>query len=114
MVFRCWAAGEDAARPRWPSPEIAVADLTAFALQAACWGDPGASGLALLDPPPAGAMAAARETLRAIGAVDADGRADPRAAPGWPAPACTRGWRAPCSTARRWSGSAAPPRSSRC
>ncbi len=31
-----------------------MADLTAFALQAACWGDPDASGLALLDPPPGG------------------------------------------------------------
>ncbi|MFP3992904.1 ATP-dependent helicase HrpB, partial [Streptomyces sp. E11-3] len=53
-----------------PAPEIKVADLAAFALQAACWGDPDASGLALLDPPPGGAMAAARETLSAIGAVE--------------------------------------------
>ncbi|MEU6081878.1 ATP-dependent helicase HrpB [Streptomyces sp. NPDC047108] len=73
-VYRCWAEEEDGRLPRWPSPEITVADLTAFALQAACWGDPDASGLALLDPPPGGAMAAAREVLRAIGAVDADGR----------------------------------------
>ena len=62
-VYRCWAEAEDARLPRFPSPEIKVADLTAFALQAACWGDPDASGLALLDPPPAGAMAAAREVL---------------------------------------------------
>ena len=55
-----------------------MADLTAFALQAACWGDPDASGLALLDPPPAGAMAAAREVLTAVGAVDAAGRATDR------------------------------------
>ncbi|MEU1166753.1 ATP-dependent helicase C-terminal domain-containing protein, partial [Streptomyces sp. NPDC005921] len=54
------------------------ADLTAFALQAACWGDPGATGLALLDPPPGGAMAAAREVLTAIGAVDSAGRATER------------------------------------
>lgn len=78
VVYRCWAAGEDAARPRWPSPEIAVADLTAFALQAACWGAPDADGLTLPDRPPAGAMAAAGDTLRAIGAVDADGRATRR------------------------------------
>jgi ATP-dependent helicase HrpB len=55
-----------------------VADLTAFALQAACWGDPDASGLALLDPPPGGAMAAARSLLAAIGAVDSAGRATER------------------------------------
>lgn len=79
-VYRCWAEAEDARLPRFPSPEIKVADLTAFALQAACWGDPDASGLALLDPPPGGAMAAARDVLTAIGAVGPDGRATPRGA----------------------------------
>ncbi|MFD9967883.1 ATP-dependent helicase HrpB [Streptomyces sp. NPDC059011] len=77
-VYRCWAEAEDARLPRFPAPEIQVADLTAFALQAACWGDPDASGLALLDPPPAGAMAAARSVLGAVGAVDASGRATER------------------------------------
>ncbi|GHH02782.1 ATP-dependent helicase HrpB [Streptomyces lanatus] len=79
-VYRCWAAAEDTRLPRFPSPEIKVADLTAFALQAACWGDPEATGLALLDPPPAGAMAAARAVLTAVGAVDHDGRATARGA----------------------------------
>ncbi|MEU3994936.1 ATP-dependent helicase HrpB [Streptomyces fungicidicus] len=77
-VYRCWAEAEDARLPSFPSPEIKVADLTAFALQAACWGDPDASGLALLDPPPAGAMSAARAVLTAIGAVEPDGRATGR------------------------------------
>ncbi|MGY0066681.1 ATP-dependent helicase HrpB [Streptomyces sp. QTS137] len=77
-VYRCWAQAEDVRLPRFPSPEIKVADLTAFALQAACWGDPDASGLALLDPPPAGAMAAAGAVLTAIGAVGADGRVTER------------------------------------
>ncbi|MFB7914924.1 ATP-dependent helicase HrpB [Streptomyces sp. NPDC056061] len=78
VVYRCWQQAEDGRLARFPSPEIAVADLTAFALQAACWGDPDASRLALLDPPPAGAMAAAREVLAAVGAVDARGRATER------------------------------------
>ncbi|MEV5807784.1 ATP-dependent helicase HrpB [Streptomyces parvulus] len=78
VVYRCWTEAEDVRLPRFPSPEIKVADLTAFALQAACWGDPDASSLALLDPPPAGAMAAARSVLTAVGAVDAAGRATPR------------------------------------
>ncbi|MFD4986911.1 ATP-dependent helicase HrpB [Streptomyces sp. NPDC058374] len=77
-VYRCWAEAEDARLPRFPPPEIKVADLTAFALQAACWGDPDASGLALLDPPPAGAMAAAREVLSALGALAPDGAVTPR------------------------------------
>ncbi|MFF9061465.1 ATP-dependent helicase HrpB [Streptomyces sp. NPDC014882] len=78
VVYRCWTEAENARLPRFPAPEIKVADLTAFALQAACWGDPGASGLALLDPPPGGAMAAAGRLLRAVGAVDAAGRATGR------------------------------------
>lgn len=77
-VYRCWSEAEDARLPRFPNPEIKVADLAAFALQAACWGDPSAAGLALLDAPPAGALAAARSVLSAIGAVDATGRATER------------------------------------
>ncbi|MFI6206660.1 ATP-dependent helicase HrpB [Streptomyces sp. NPDC051041] len=80
VVYRCWSQAEDARLPRFPSPEIKVADLTAFALQAACWGDPEASGLALLDPPPGGAMAAARSVLAAVGAVDSAGRVTERGA----------------------------------
>ncbi|WP_406182007.1 ATP-dependent helicase HrpB [Streptomyces sp. NBC_01006] len=72
-VYRCWSEAEDGRLPAFPSPEIRIADLAQFALQAACWGDPDASGLALLDPPPAGAMAAAREVLVAVGAVDPAG-----------------------------------------
>ncbi|WP_149179608.1 ATP-dependent RNA helicase [Streptomyces sp. TRM49041] len=77
-VYRCWAEAEDGRLPAFPAPEIQVADLTGFALQAAAWGDPDASGLALLDAPPAGAMAAARAVLTAIGAVDAGGRVTER------------------------------------
>ncbi|MFD5434355.1 ATP-dependent helicase HrpB [Kitasatospora sp. NPDC127067] len=77
-VYRCWNEAEDALAARFPTPEIALADLTPFALQAACWGDPDATGLALPDAPPAGAMAAARQTLQALGAVSSDGRATAR------------------------------------
>ncbi|MCX4802274.1 helicase-related protein [Streptomyces sp. NBC_01214] len=72
-VYRCWAEAEDGRLAAFPSPEIRIADLAQFALQAACWGDPDATGLALLDPPPAGAMAAAREVLVAVGAVSPAG-----------------------------------------
>ncbi|MEU8842494.1 ATP-dependent helicase HrpB [Streptomyces roseus] len=77
-VYRCWPEAEDGRLPAFPSPEIRIADLAQFALQAACWGDPDAAGLALLDPPPAGAMAAAREVLVAVGAVSAAGAVTPR------------------------------------
>ncbi|MFE6910171.1 ATP-dependent helicase HrpB [Streptomyces erythrochromogenes] len=78
VVYRCWTEAEDGRLPAFPAPEMRIADLAQFALQAACWGDPDASGLALLDAPPAGAMAAAREVLVAVGAVDAAGRPGPR------------------------------------
>ncbi len=77
-VYRCWSQAAHARLPERPRPEIELADLTGFALQASCWGDPGADGLALLDAPPPAAMRAARETLRAIGAVDEEGRATAR------------------------------------
>ncbi|MFJ7778090.1 ATP-dependent RNA helicase [Streptomyces yangpuensis] len=78
VVYRCWTEAEDGRLPAFPAPEIRIADLAQFALQAACWGDPDAAGLALLDAPPAGAMAAAREVLVAVGAVDGAGRPSPR------------------------------------
>ncbi|MEE4541511.1 ATP-dependent helicase HrpB [Streptomyces sp. V4-01] len=77
-VYRCWTEADHARLPRRPAPEIVQADLTGFALQAACWGDPGATGLGLLDAPPPGALAAARATLRDLGAADGSGRVLPR------------------------------------
>ncbi|MCY0962958.1 ATP-dependent helicase HrpB [Streptomyces sp. H27-H5] len=79
-VYRCWSQAEDGRLTAFPAPEIRIADLAQFALQTACWGDPDAAGLALPDPPPAGAMGAAREVLRAVGAVDAAGRPTARGA----------------------------------
>ncbi len=77
-VYRCWTAAEQDRLPPHDEPEVAVADLTDFALELACWGAPGGSGLALLDPPPAAALLVAGQTLRTLGAVDDDGRATAR------------------------------------
>lgn len=102
VVYRCWAEAEDGSRARFPSPEIRIADLADFALRAACWGDPTAEGLALLDAPPVGAMAAARAVLGSIGAVDGAGRATERGC-GCPGSGCIPGWGVRCSTVRpRW------------
>ncbi|MEU4572250.1 ATP-dependent helicase C-terminal domain-containing protein [Nonomuraea sp. NPDC023979] len=73
-VYRCWSAAEHERLAEHPRPEIALADLTAFALQAACWGS---TGLALLDPPSPAALAAALRTLATLGAVDPAGRVTP-------------------------------------
>ena len=77
-VYRCWSPADHARLPQHPEPEIATADLAAFALDLACWGSPQGAGLALMDPPPAAAMAVARSTLVGLGAVEADGRVTPR------------------------------------
>lgn len=69
-VYRCWSAAEHERLADHARPEIAVADLTGFALQAACWGVPDARGLALLDPPPPAALSAAVRTLHALGALE--------------------------------------------
>ncbi|MFC4012771.1 ATP-dependent helicase HrpB [Nonomuraea purpurea] len=69
-VYRCWTAADHERLAEHSRPEIALADLTGFALQAACWGVPDASGLALLDPPPPAAMSAATRTLKSLGAFE--------------------------------------------
>jgi ATP-dependent helicase HrpB len=48
--------------------EIAQVELSSLALELAAWGD---AGLRFVDPPPAGNLAAARELLQRLGALDA-------------------------------------------
>ncbi|RBY81042.1 ATP-dependent helicase HrpB [Blastococcus sp. TF02A-26] len=77
-VYRCWTAAEHDRLPAHDEPEVAVADLTSFALELACWGAPGGEGLALLDRPSPAALLVAGQTLQDLGAVDGDGRATSR------------------------------------
>ena len=73
-VYRCWSEADHAYLAAHPAPEIATADLAGFALTVAAWGAPGGTGLALLDPPPAPALAAATGLLRSLDAIDDHGR----------------------------------------
>lgn len=73
-VYRCWSATDHAHLDDHPAPEIATADLAAFALDLAAWGAPGGDGLALLEAPPVVAMTAATELLRRLDAIDDGGR----------------------------------------
>ncbi|MBY3554917.1 ATP-dependent helicase HrpB [Modestobacter lapidis] len=77
-VYRLWSAAEHDRLPTAAEPEVAVADLTGFALELACWGAPDGAGLALPDAPPGAAFTVARATLRELGAVDDAGRVTPR------------------------------------
>jgi ATP-dependent helicase HrpB len=77
IAVRLWEAGETAGRPRFDPPEILESDLTGLVLECARWGVGDPRDLRWLDPPPAGAVAEARERLAVIGAIDADGRPTP-------------------------------------
>ncbi|HMZ56683.1 MAG TPA: ATP-dependent helicase HrpB, partial [Nitrospira sp.] len=71
--YRLWTNAEhQGLLPRRP-PEILEADLAPLALDLAEWGVIDATELSWLDPPPAGALAQARELLRQLGALDAQG-----------------------------------------
>lgn len=77
-VLRCWSQAEHAHLAEHPEPEIATADLTAFALEVACWGSDDVRDLALLDQPPTHALSAARRVLVDLGALTEEGRATSR------------------------------------
>ncbi|MDR4480834.1 MAG: ATP-dependent helicase HrpB [Nitrospira sp.] len=75
--YRLWTSAEhQALLPRRP-PEILDTDLAPLALDLAEWGVIDATELSWLDPPPAGALAQARELLRQLGALDAQGALTP-------------------------------------
>lgn len=74
VCYRLWTEpAERGLIPQTP-PEIVDADLAPLALELAAWGAE-APHLAWLDPPPAGALTAARELLQRLGALDAKGTA---------------------------------------
>ncbi|MEL4356627.1 MULTISPECIES: ATP-dependent helicase HrpB [unclassified Luteococcus] len=78
LAIRCFPQSDWPRLRPFTTPEIATADLTQAALQLSCWGAPRGVGLALPDAPPTAAIEAAEETLRALGAVDAEGRVTAR------------------------------------
>lgn len=73
VCYRLWDEEQTRGLVPHQRPEILEADLSAFALDLARWGARSAEGLALLDPPPAGAFAEARKVLGRLGALDGDG-----------------------------------------
>ena len=73
VAIRLWTEALHRGLPVQDRPEMLEAELSSFALDCAAWGaDP--ADLALLDAPPAGALAAARALLRALDALDSAGR----------------------------------------
>ncbi len=73
VCYRLWEEAESRGLIPHQRPEILEAELTGLALDLARWGARSTEGLALLDAPPAGAMAEARAVLGRLGALDAHG-----------------------------------------
>jgi ATP-dependent helicase HrpB len=74
VCHRLWSESTNAALLPQTPPEILESDLAPLALELACWGAQDATALAWLDPPPAAAMAQARDLLTGLEALDAQGR----------------------------------------
>jgi ATP-dependent helicase HrpB len=73
-VYRLWEEAATAGLPPYDPPEILEADLSGLLLDCALWGVADPRALKWLDPPPAAAVEEAAKRLRALDAVDADGR----------------------------------------
>ncbi len=76
VAYRLWEEGGHAGREKFDPPEILQADLAPLCLSLARWGM-APDSLQWLDPPPAPALAAARERLEKAGALDAEGKITP-------------------------------------
>jgi ATP-dependent helicase HrpB len=70
VCYRLWTEEAQRGLPPFTPPEILDADLAPLALELAAWGVNDASSLPWLTPPPASALATARELLLDLGAVD--------------------------------------------
>lgn len=68
-AYRLWPQSQRLEPQR--RPEIAQVELSTLALELAAWGS---DALRFVDPPPPGALASARDLLRALGALDPAGR----------------------------------------
>ncbi|HUL82307.1 MAG TPA: ATP-dependent helicase HrpB, partial [Gammaproteobacteria bacterium] len=71
--YRLWAESAQRTLAAHAPAEIVTADLAPLALELAVWGTD-VDALAWLDPPPAATLAAARDLLRRLDALGADGR----------------------------------------
>ncbi|MBI1394201.1 MAG: ATP-dependent helicase HrpB [Alphaproteobacteria bacterium] len=71
VCYRLWREPETRGFAPAATPEILTGDLAGLALALAEWGERDATRLPFIDPPPPARLAAARERLRQLGALDA-------------------------------------------
>lgn len=74
VCHRLWSELEHSALPAHTAPEIVGADLAPLALELANWGIADPLALRWLDAPPSATFAQARDLLRSLDAIAADGR----------------------------------------
>lgn len=74
VCYRLWDEEETRGLIAAPQPEILNADLSGLLLSLAEWGEDDPYRLTWLDPPPRGRIEAAREALKAYGALDDAGK----------------------------------------
>ncbi|MCP5397304.1 MAG: ATP-dependent helicase HrpB [Sphingomonadaceae bacterium] len=77
VAYRLWEQGGHAGRPAFDPPEMETADLAPLVLALAKWGAGDPASLPWLDTPPEASLAAARQALESLGALDGDGRITP-------------------------------------
>ncbi|MFZ9479241.1 MAG: ATP-dependent helicase HrpB [Steroidobacteraceae bacterium] len=75
VCYRLWSAGAERSLAAYTPAEMLDADLVPLALDLACWGaEPQGGGLRWLDTPPVAVLAASRDLLCKLGALDAQAR----------------------------------------
>jgi ATP-dependent helicase HrpB len=72
-AWRLWGEGAQVSLAPQTPPEILNSDLAPLAMELAQWGARDATQLQWMDPPPAASLAQARDLLRQLEAIDAEG-----------------------------------------
>lgn len=72
IAIRLWEEAANASLPAHDPPEILEADLSSLLLTCLLWGEGEPERLPFLDPPPAPALAEARQRLARLGAIEDD------------------------------------------
>ena len=73
ICYRLWDEEATRGLAVSPTPEILSGDLSGLALTLAEWGTRDAAAMTWIDPPPVGRLTAARQSLKALGALDHEG-----------------------------------------
>ena len=74
IAYRLWEQAATAGFAPYDPPEMMEADLSGLVLACAIWGVADPTTLGWIDPPPAPALAEARDRLAGFGLIDGDGR----------------------------------------